>query len=298
MTRLLFGFFLLAVSWTVSADDIALYKVELIVFENLDPAALQAEDWPDQPGTPPLDKAVELSSITAMIPPAPGGDSAAKPVAPPTPPVKAEPAAPATVPAPAPAPAPAWRWLNDSELSLNGLIKKLNASQRYRPLLHIGWIQPLDSSDQGTAVHIYDGMSMMKRAGAAPQAPAAATLQSPAGAAPEPQETATQAADSVTAPPSTADTAHRLDGTFTLRRGRFLHVDADFGYRESEPAAQPAAGSETAGLEPVQAQAVSRYVRMTQSRRIRNDELHYLDHPLFGVLFAVSPYQQDPANIP
>ena len=99
MTRLLFGFLLLAVSRTVSADDIALYKVELIVFENLDPTALQAEDWPDQPGTPPLDKAVELSSITATVPPAPGGDSAAKPVAPPLPPDKAGTATPAAAPA-------------------------------------------------------------------------------------------------------------------------------------------------------------------------------------------------------
>ena len=29
---------------------------------------------------------------------------------------------------------------------------------------------------------------------------------------------------------------------------------------------------------------------MTQSRRIHSGELHYLDHPLFGVLFEVTPY--------
>jgi hypothetical protein len=184
--------------------------------------------------------------------------------------------------------------LNDSELKLNGLIQKLSASQRYRPLLHLGWIQPLDSSDQGTAVHIYDGMAM-KQAGAAPPAPTASAPQAQADAAPQSQEAGTQAAESISAP---ASAPHQLDGTFTLRRGRFLHVDADFGYRETEPATEPAAGSETAGAEPVQSQAVTRYVRMTQSRRIRNDELHYLDHPLFGVLFVVSPYQQDPATTP
>jgi hypothetical protein len=147
----------------------------------------------------------------------------------------------------------------------------------------------LDSSDQGTAVHIYDGMAM-KQASAAPQAQASA--------APQSQEAGTQATESIAAPASTAGASHRLDGTFTRRHGRFLHVDADFGFRETAPAAEPAAGGETAGAEPVPAQAVTHYVRMTQSRRLRNDELHYLDHPLFGVLFVVSPYQQDPATTP
>ena len=70
MNRLLLGCILLAVSWTASAADITLYKVELIVFENLDPSAPQAEDWPADPGTPSLNNAMELDTLPEAPPPA------------------------------------------------------------------------------------------------------------------------------------------------------------------------------------------------------------------------------------
>jgi hypothetical protein len=35
------------------------------------------------------------------------------------------------------------------------------------------------------------------------------------------------------------------------------------------------------------------YVRMTQSRKIKLNELNYFDHPLFGVLLQVSRLQTD-----
>ena len=31
--------------------------------------------------------------------------------------------------------------------------------------------------------------------------------------------------------------------------------------------------------------------RLTQTRRMRSGELHYLDHPLFGLLVQVRPYE-------
>lgn len=303
MTRLLLGFALLAVSWTVAADDIALYKVELIVFENLDPGAIQAEDWPDNPGTPPLDHAVELSAATAAT---------AQPVASAA---AAPPAAAQAAPTAAPSPSPTWRWLNDSELSLNAQAQKLNASQHYKTIVHVGWIQPVDSSDQGKAVHIYDGMEL-KHADAAAQAQASvippsqngAAAQAATPAAPAPEGGAPAAAgdnasqtQQNTSQAAAAETPHILDGTFTLRRGHFLHVDVDLGYTKTVSVAEPAptadaAPAPAADTTPAPPQTASYYVRMTQSRRIRNDELHYLDHPLFGVLFVVSPYQTNGAG--
>ena len=107
MKHLLLGFALLAFSWTAAADDVDLYKVELIVFENLDPNAIQAELWPENPGTPPLDNAVELAAITATAPPppAPLATAAATPSAAVAPP--AAQAAPTPIPPPPP---PSWRW--------------------------------------------------------------------------------------------------------------------------------------------------------------------------------------------
>ena len=310
MKHLLLGFTLFACAWTVSADDIALYKVELIVFENLDPEAIHAEDWPADPGTPPLDNAVELSAITAAPPAevniaaAPIDGGAAPPVTDAT----------AAAMVPPPPPAPTWQWLDDSALTLNAQVQKLDDSQRYKTIVHVGWIQPLDSSDHGTPVHIYDGMESTRVDNTIPPSEATVIplhqdggdMQSASTLAVTPESNAAAQplnvgapveADSAQAPPATAqDTAetpeaqapHILDGTFTLRRGRFLHVDVDLGYTKTVNAEEPAA---TIGAPDVPPQTTRYYVRMIQSRRIRNDSLHYLDHPLFGVLFTVSPYQ-------
>ena len=319
---------MLAFSWTAAADDVDLYKVELIVFENLDPDAIQAEVWPENPGTPPLKDAVELSAITATPPPAPPA-----PPAPPTPPAAADspdatdaavapPAAQAAPTPPPPPPAPSWRWLDDSELSLNRQVQRLDGSQHYKTIVHVGWLQPVDSTDQGKSIHIYDGMEATRvdtaapaqteatviplaQDGAAPQAavPAANAATPPADPAAAPgtdqisqapldigQTAPTKAAP---AAPEPAETPHFLDGTFTLRRGRFLHVDVDLGYTKTlsgEPSTPP--GDTAAPADTAAPQTTSYYVRMVQSRRIRNDKLNYLDHPLFGVLFMVTPYQQ------
>jgi hypothetical protein len=310
MKRLLLGIALLVVSAAASADDIALYKVEVIVFENLDPSAVQAELWPDNPGTPPLDNAVELAAITAAPPPA-GSDSAT--VAPDTDATLPSATAAAPPVPPPPSPPPTWQWLNDSELGLNAQVRRLNDSQRYKTIVHVGWIQPVDSTDRGKAVHIYDGMESSHTDASADQTQATAIPLAPEAADPataaapdsdgpaaprEPDLAATagdaaQATEENTGPSPAAEPPHILDGTFTLRRGRFLHVDVDLGYTKTVSVEQAATTTDTP---PVPPQATRYYVRMTDSLRVRNDQLHYLDHPLFGVLFMVTPYEPDGAD--
>jgi hypothetical protein len=297
MMRLLLGLILSAALWpALAADDAAsdttgLFRVELIVFENLDPAALQAEQWPDDPGKPPLDHAMELNDLIATATAAAKATST----------VTAPPAAvPASTPvptqaqaAPASPAAPAWRWLAPNQLRLNAEEQKLAASAGYHPLLHIGWIQPLDSSGHGTPIHIYDGMQPQGSAAtssAAPVSPGAAVA--PPFGAQSPPAAGDTPANAAEAPPP-----HTLDGTFTLWQGRFLHADVDLGYRRTyvppPPAATvpPAADAAQAATPPASPEPVTLYVRMTESRRLRSDELHYLDHPLFGVLMTVSPYE-------
>ncbi|WP_027330930.1 CsiV family protein [Marinimicrobium agarilyticum] len=40
----------------------------------------------------------------------------------------------------------------------------------------------------------------------------------------------------------------------------------------------------------------SRIVTMTQQRRMRSEELHYIDHPLFGLLIKIIPYEPEAEN--
>ncbi len=120
MPKILAGLLLSTMVSIAAADD--LYKVELILFENSDPAAQQAEHWPANPGLPALDNTRELAAHSA----APEKNS--------------------------------WRLLPPAEFALGGIYQRLRASSHYRPILHTAWVQPLDNSDRKLGVHVYSGM--------------------------------------------------------------------------------------------------------------------------------------------
>lgn len=190
MKKLLLWLMLLC---TAAAHANEAYVVELIVFENLDPAVMRAETWRADPGTPALDQALELVTAAQQAP---------------------------------------WRLLAPAQLELGGLFQRLRSAARYRPLLHVGWVQPAEGSDRSAPVHVFSGMT---GDGAIPSA-----------AAP-------------------------VDGTVAVRRSRFLHADIDLLLRKTA----------VAGAAPLT-------VRLNGTRRLRSNELHYLDHPLFGVIIRVS----------
>ncbi|MBD3670395.1 MAG: hypothetical protein HUJ29_06445, partial [Gammaproteobacteria bacterium] len=72
-----------------------------------------------------------------------------------------------------------------------------------------------------------------------------------------------------------------IDGTIKLIRKRFLHIEVDLLYRAPyiEDAANPLAREQW-----------PQAFRLIESRRMRSSELHYLDHPMFGVLILATPY--------
>jgi hypothetical protein len=63
-----------------------------------------------------------------------------------------------------------------------------------------------------------------------------------------------------------------VTGQLALSRGRYLHLTLDLTYTS--------AGSAT--------EAAGQYV-LRQSRRMRSNERHYMDHPKFGVIAVVTP---------
>ena len=71
----------------------------------------------------------------------------------------------------------------------------------------------------------------------------------------------------------------QVRGSVRLRVTRFLHVDLDLAYW---PGAAPPGMAETGGLEQAE------HVRLQESRKIKLNEVHYFDHPLFGALLQVS----------
>ena len=87
----------------------------------------------------------------------------------------------------------------------------------------------------------------------------------------------TSAATAISDPPA-PDVEHVM-GSVRLRVTRFLHVDVDLAYFPG--ASAPAVNGDGGSVPPD-------HVRLTESRKIKFNEVHYFDHPLFGALLQVS----------
>ncbi|GAB4297255.1 MAG: peptidoglycan binding protein CsiV [Thiohalomonadaceae bacterium] len=88
-------------------------------------------------------------------------------------------------------------------------------------------------------------------------------------------------------PEGSAPGLPRLDGTLRLILARYLHLEADLRYRSATAAANGdslfASFNDTADEEPL--------YRLSETRRMRSREVHYLDHPMFGIVAMVTPYE-------
>jgi hypothetical protein len=72
-------------------------------------------------------------------------------------------------------------------------------------------------------------------------------------------------------------------GTVRVHLSRFLHITLDLTYQAADSAS--AFGS-TDGLDEI---VIAPQYRLTATRSARSNELHYFDHPAFGVLVRVTP---------
>jgi hypothetical protein len=77
-------------------------------------------------------------------------------------------------------------------------------------------------------------------------------------------------------------------GTIRVYVSRFLHIVLDLTYRDGTSAASRASADELTELH-----FAPRY-RLVTERQARSGELHYFDHPAFGVLVKVTPVPVDP----
>jgi hypothetical protein len=73
-------------------------------------------------------------------------------------------------------------------------------------------------------------------------------------------------------------------GTIRVHLSRFLHITLDLTYR-----ADGTAGSATAAGDGLDELTFAPRYHLTATRSARSGELHYFDHPAFGVLVRVTP---------
>lgn len=143
---------------------------------------------------------------------------------------------------------------------LAGIYQVLRLSRDYRPVYHIAWQQPALDADQARAVHIQAGTE----GGDTP-----ANLQFPVES--------TRGEDGLY-----RSLNFLFDGTIRIRSSLYLHVDVDMAYFRTPAVSSLVDGSSGTDI------GHAAYVGIRESRRIKLNELHYFDHPMFGIILQVS----------
>ena len=159
----------------------------------------------------------------------------------------------------------AYKELDPAENDLDRIVRSINRSSLYRLLTHKSWRQPVVAVENAAPILIQAGHHY--------------------------------------------DDLYEIDGTIKLSRARFLHFSTDLWYTEFSPLYNTSNSSieahQVLDIDPVLAKAHpkvlqwennrNRYVPihshpLKQSRRMRSETLHFVDHPYFGILISVKSF--------
>ncbi|MDN5871915.1 MAG: peptidoglycan binding protein CsiV [Nitrococcus sp.] len=196
------------------------YAVEVVIFRHWEAPGEDAEFWSRAP--PPISRSATQRWVT-LGPVARGSD------------------------------APPFSRLPSSRLQLAGIRERLDESNDYVVLLHVGWRQAdLDPASTPAVVLPLNWTP-----------PALSTLTDSAGAPSRGQN-----------PFDYLPSDTRLWGTLRLLQRRYLDFRVDLRFSRK-------------GIGAAYMDKKLTVYPMTQSRHMRVDEIHYLDHPVLGVLVEV-----------
>ncbi|PWG63215.1 CsiV family protein [Spiribacter halobius] len=152
-------------------------------------------------------------------------------------------------------------------LQLGDVARRLERQPGFQVLVHAGWEQP----GLGQAEAPYVPLPFQLRIPSPTEGSAGSGEDAPGPFALLPQDTP-------------------LYGTLRLYRERYLHFETDLRYRL--PGEPPASVRLDEALAPDPDYDPALQV-MTVSRRMRSEELHYLDHPVLGVIVRAIPLEDE-----
>lgn len=172
----------------------------------------------------------------------------------------------------------AWQFLPAEHLILADMLARMEKNGGFRPLYHGAWVQPVRERNQAFPLYLQGGESIPLAA-----SPLAEIMSQVEALDLPPMEM--EAEDSTEPAPLFAEapfgesgfvapaTQPEFQGMLRLHLARYLHVEPQLWFASSS------------------AENQRFWVKIDQARRMRSDELHYLDHPLFGLLLRLTPHE-------
>ena len=169
-----------------------------------------------------------------------------------------------------------------STYQLTSEVKKISESKTQRVIFHTAWRQPGLDKHQALPVHF-------KR-----EIPAAPVIEDTANPLQDKELSSLEDIKNESRPII-------LEGLLRVTLARYLHLEAELTYRDKLPEIvnneNPFSVLDTESeRNKIEKQGV---IHLKQKRRrIRSNELHYIDHPALGILIRITPYKspEDIAN--
>lgn len=171
----------------------------------------------------------------------------------------------------------AWRVIDAADMSLDSMATRMADSGEYRILLQTAWRQPVRERSVAFPVYVRGGDAIA----VFPDQPE--TLPGVDDGMPEdtlPPLEMNEATGESTA--SEVPDALQVDATepefqalLRIHLSRYLHIEPNAWFTDTSADGQRF------------------WVNIDQKRRMRSEELHYLDHPLFGLLVRLMPYETE-----
>jgi len=144
----------------------------------------------------------------------------------------------------------------ETGLTLTESAEKISRSRRYRVLRHFAWRQPGLDNKTAKAIRINTGKRM--------------TVYLPKDLKPFKSFIP---AESEALPDYPREiTTTTVNGTLKVRLGRFLHLDCNLVFTDAETGSS---------------------FRLSESRKMRSRELHYIDNERFGILTRILPVEDE-----
>lgn len=236
---------------SLPASANGLYQVEVIVFKYNNPQDKDRETWPQDPAWPPINQAISLKPPLKDIPLV--NTNARNPSSP----TLADTNNTQNQPPEVDINELIYHYLPKSDFKLRRQESRLANSQQYQVLMHVAWLQK-DTSNR--PIHLYGGNVYDTEGQAITRT---SNLYNPGPIQ------------------SDGSTQWEINGTITANKSRYYNVDANLLLTQPNPKSKHSWFSSSHDTP-----TFSRYL-LKQNQHMKDNELHYFDNPLFGVLVAV-----------
>jgi len=271
-------------------EDERWFQTEIIVFEIRDKNTTDLQEiWPDDPGLPNYENSIELNPAIEVAPLASNINQLTQTDAltAPSDGLSSTLETTAAIDEQTPQELP-FQLLPDDALTLTALNDILTDSTSYVPILNIAWRQPVAAKEAAQTIYIHSNQGQTAST-TTPELMNINSLMAPPALNPDLNEAPEMFVTQNDIEQNLRDEQlNTLEGTIKLHLGRYLHLEADLLYRNQvEPLGNNAFFINLDDIEQPQT-----LFRMHQTRRMRSGELHYFDHPMFGMLVLITPYER------